>query len=230
MAYRLVRSLVYKRGVGIRETVWVGVWFGKTNSVGVDLFLHAEPRRRSELLHGVLDGGGGGRQRSSLGPNTGFACFFPHPPAATPKLAQRRSRPATPTPGLVSRRVLLGVDRRHAEWEHDVGEQLPQEVAPEDVEAAHLDRAPVLIVRDEYGIEDGRREEGKLRPIQSPFRTTPGSCNVCALCRVRSPKCKNDLFKPNCNPCPACSEITLQRQAQSVTMRQEMNGKLYYRL
>ena len=35
MAYRLVRSLVYKRGVGIRETVWVGVWFGKTNSVGV---------------------------------------------------------------------------------------------------------------------------------------------------------------------------------------------------
>ena len=39
MAYRLVRSLVYKRGVGIRETVWVGVWFGKTNSVGVDLFL-----------------------------------------------------------------------------------------------------------------------------------------------------------------------------------------------
>ena len=30
MAYRLVRSLVYKRGVGIRETVWVGVWFGKT--------------------------------------------------------------------------------------------------------------------------------------------------------------------------------------------------------
>ena len=39
MAYRLVRSLVYKRGVGIRETVWVGVWFGKTNSVGVDLFV-----------------------------------------------------------------------------------------------------------------------------------------------------------------------------------------------
>ena len=53
MAYRLVRSLVYKRGVGIRETVWVGVWFGKTNSVGVDLFLHAEPRRRSELLYGA---------------------------------------------------------------------------------------------------------------------------------------------------------------------------------
>ena len=29
MAYRLVRSLVYKRGVGVRETVWVGrtnVW------------------------------------------------------------------------------------------------------------------------------------------------------------------------------------------------------------
>eukprot|EP00964_Phaeocystis_antarctica_P028083 scaffold15823_cov53-Phaeocystis_antarctica.AAC.3 len=24
MAYRLVRTLVYKRGVGIRETVWVG--------------------------------------------------------------------------------------------------------------------------------------------------------------------------------------------------------------
>jgi hypothetical protein len=48
MANRLVRSLVYKRGVGIRETVWVGVWFGKTNSVGVDIFLHAEPRRRSE--------------------------------------------------------------------------------------------------------------------------------------------------------------------------------------
>ena len=43
MAYRLeVRSLVYERGVGIRETVSVGVWFGKTNSVGVDLFLHAE--------------------------------------------------------------------------------------------------------------------------------------------------------------------------------------------
>jgi hypothetical protein len=42
MAYRLVRSLVYKRGVGIRETDWVGVWIGKTNSVGVDLFLHAE--------------------------------------------------------------------------------------------------------------------------------------------------------------------------------------------
>ena len=38
MAYRLVRSLVYKRGVGIRETDWVGVWIGKTNSVGVDLF------------------------------------------------------------------------------------------------------------------------------------------------------------------------------------------------
>ena len=56
MAYRLVRSLVYKRGVGIRETVWVGVWFGKTNLVGVDFFLHAEPRRRSELLHGVLVG------------------------------------------------------------------------------------------------------------------------------------------------------------------------------
>ena len=38
MAYRLVRSLVYERGVGIRETVWVwvGVWLGKTNwnSVG----------------------------------------------------------------------------------------------------------------------------------------------------------------------------------------------------
>jgi hypothetical protein len=28
MAYRLVRSLVYTRGVGIRETIWVGVWFG----------------------------------------------------------------------------------------------------------------------------------------------------------------------------------------------------------
>ena len=33
MAYRLVRTLVYKRGVGIRETVWVGVWFGKSTSV-----------------------------------------------------------------------------------------------------------------------------------------------------------------------------------------------------
>ena len=31
MAYRLVRTLVYKCGVGIRETVWVGVWFGKSN-------------------------------------------------------------------------------------------------------------------------------------------------------------------------------------------------------
>ena len=30
MAYRLVRSLVYRRGVGIRETVWVGVWFGRS--------------------------------------------------------------------------------------------------------------------------------------------------------------------------------------------------------
>ena len=30
MAYRLVRTLVYTRGVGIRETVWVGVWFGKS--------------------------------------------------------------------------------------------------------------------------------------------------------------------------------------------------------
>ena len=69
MAYRLVRSLVYKRGVGIRETVWVGVWFGKTNSVGVDLFLPAEPRRRSVPLHGVLDGGVGCRQRRSLGPS-----------------------------------------------------------------------------------------------------------------------------------------------------------------
>ena len=58
---------MYKRGVGIRETVWVGVWFGKSTSVLVGLFLHAEPRRRSELLHGVLDGGGD-RQRSSLGP------------------------------------------------------------------------------------------------------------------------------------------------------------------
>ena len=28
-ADRLVRSLVYKRGVGIRETVWVGVWFAE---------------------------------------------------------------------------------------------------------------------------------------------------------------------------------------------------------
>ena len=27
VAYRLVRTLVYMRGVGIRETVWVGVWF-----------------------------------------------------------------------------------------------------------------------------------------------------------------------------------------------------------
>ena len=33
MTYRLVRTLVYKRGVGIRETVWVGVWFGKSTSV-----------------------------------------------------------------------------------------------------------------------------------------------------------------------------------------------------
>ena len=49
MAYRLVRTLVHKRGVGIRETVWVGVWFGKSTSVLVGLFLHAEPRRRSEL-------------------------------------------------------------------------------------------------------------------------------------------------------------------------------------
>ena len=57
MAYRLVRTLVYKRGVGIRETVWVGVWFGKSKSVG--LFLPAEPRRRSVPLHGVLDGGVG---------------------------------------------------------------------------------------------------------------------------------------------------------------------------
>ena len=31
---------------------------GKSNSVAVDLFLHAQPRRRSEFLHGVLDGGG----------------------------------------------------------------------------------------------------------------------------------------------------------------------------
>ena len=53
---------------GFRETVWVGVWFGKTISVlGRSSFLHAEPRRRSELLHGVLDGGVGGRHRS-LGP------------------------------------------------------------------------------------------------------------------------------------------------------------------
>ena len=59
MAYRLVRSLVYKRGVGIRETVWVGVWFGKSTSVLVGLFLPAEPRRRSVPLHGVLDGGVG---------------------------------------------------------------------------------------------------------------------------------------------------------------------------
>ena len=37
MAYRLVRCLVYTRGVGIRETVWVGVWFGKSiSSVLVD--------------------------------------------------------------------------------------------------------------------------------------------------------------------------------------------------
>ena len=70
MAYRLVRTLVYKRGVGIRETVWVGVWFGKSKSVaGVGLFLPAEPRRRSVPLHGVLDGGVGGRQRRSLGPS-----------------------------------------------------------------------------------------------------------------------------------------------------------------
>eukprot|EP00964_Phaeocystis_antarctica_P080406 scaffold50214_cov65-Phaeocystis_antarctica.AAC.3 len=32
MAYRLVRTLVYKRGVGIRETVWVGVWFRRISS------------------------------------------------------------------------------------------------------------------------------------------------------------------------------------------------------
>ena len=31
MAYRLVQSQVYKHGVGIRETVWVGGWFGKSN-------------------------------------------------------------------------------------------------------------------------------------------------------------------------------------------------------
>eukprot|EP00964_Phaeocystis_antarctica_P107914 scaffold72570_cov44-Phaeocystis_antarctica.AAC.1 len=61
--YRLVRTLVYKRGVGIRETVWVGVWFGKSTSVWVGLCLPAEPRRRSVPLHGVLHGGGGGRQR-----------------------------------------------------------------------------------------------------------------------------------------------------------------------
>ena len=36
MDCRLVRTLVYKPGVGIRETVWVGVWFGKSNSVEVD--------------------------------------------------------------------------------------------------------------------------------------------------------------------------------------------------
>ena len=30
MAYRLVRTLVYKRGVGIRETVWVGVGFSES--------------------------------------------------------------------------------------------------------------------------------------------------------------------------------------------------------
>ena len=30
MAYNLVRTLVHKRGVGIRETVWVGVWFGRS--------------------------------------------------------------------------------------------------------------------------------------------------------------------------------------------------------
>jgi len=30
MAYRLVRYFVYTRGVGIRETVRVGFWFGKT--------------------------------------------------------------------------------------------------------------------------------------------------------------------------------------------------------
>ena len=66
MAYRLVRSLLYKHGVGIRETVWVGVWFGKSKSVvGVGLSLPAEPRRRSVPLHGVLDGGVGGRQRRS---------------------------------------------------------------------------------------------------------------------------------------------------------------------
>ena len=47
MTYKLVRSLVYTRGVGIRETGWtlVGVWFGKTNSVGVDLFLVLTPSR-----------------------------------------------------------------------------------------------------------------------------------------------------------------------------------------
>ena len=49
MACRLVRYLVYKRGVGIRETVWVGVGFGKSTSVLVGLFLHAEPRRRGPL-------------------------------------------------------------------------------------------------------------------------------------------------------------------------------------
>ena len=71
MAYRLVRTLVYKRGVGIRETVlgWDLVFGNKSNSVaGVGLFLHAEPRRRSVPLHGVLDGGVGSRQRGSLGP------------------------------------------------------------------------------------------------------------------------------------------------------------------
>ena len=44
MADRPVRSLVYKRGVGIRETVWVGVWFGKTNSVGVWIFFFTPSR------------------------------------------------------------------------------------------------------------------------------------------------------------------------------------------
>ena len=45
MQATVVRSLAYTRAAGrvkIRETVGVGIWFGKTNSAGVDLYLHAE--------------------------------------------------------------------------------------------------------------------------------------------------------------------------------------------
>ena len=52
----------------------------KTNSVGIDLFLHAEPRRRSELLHGVLDGGvcalpGGKKKNLPAGPRRRIDIF-----------------------------------------------------------------------------------------------------------------------------------------------------------
>ena len=62
MAYRLVRSLVYKRGVGIRETDWV-VGFGLERRIQLGWIFFFTPSRvvAASCCMDVLDGGVGGR-------------------------------------------------------------------------------------------------------------------------------------------------------------------------